>query len=131
MSSTQAPFDIQAARRHLAERERLRQEKLDERFARACQDVDAIIAMAVRVYDPERIYQWGSLLDRDRFTEASDIDLAVEGMGPVERFFNLVRDAEALTRFPLDLVEMERVDPLHARSIREKGRLVHEHVRSP
>jgi hypothetical protein len=35
-------------------------------------------------------------------------------------------DACKLTRFPVDLVEMERIHPAHAETIRKEGKLVYE-----
>lgn len=81
--------------------------------------------MLERDYDPLRIWQWGSLLDRKRFSEISDIDIAVEGIEDTATFFELYGKALSLTTLPLDLVELERIEPLHAASIRERGRLVH------
>jgi len=34
--------------------------------------------------------------------------------------------ARALTDFPLHLVELEKIEPLHAESIRRKGRVVYD-----
>jgi len=39
-------------------------------------------------------------------------------------------DAEKLTTLPLHLVQMERIEPLHAESIRRKGRLVYDRSQS-
>jgi predicted nucleotidyltransferase len=127
MSETQrCDFDIQAARDSLAERRRMRRESLDRRWQRAQRDVTAIIDMLIRGFQPQRIYQWGSLLDRRRFSEISDIDIAVEGAGSAERFFAMYAAAEALTDLPLDLVEIEKLRPVHAASIRQKGGLAYE-----
>jgi len=41
----------------------------------------------------------------------SDIDIAVAGLATVEDFFALLADAMAMTTFPLDIVELERVEP--------------------
>ena len=38
----------------------------------------------------------------------------------------LERVAESMTEFPLDIVEIEKISPAHADSIRSKGRLVYE-----
>jgi len=117
---------VAAAREFLRARSERLARELDARWEAARRDAAAIIAMAAERYRPRRVYQWGSLLDRRRFTALSDIDLAVEGLASAEAFFALARDAEALTRFPLDLVELEKIDPLHAETIRREGKLVHE-----
>ena len=125
-SGQSGSIDIEAARRGLRERTRRRRERIRQRWERARRDAAAIIEMLIRDYNPVRIYQWGSVLDPRRFSEISDIDIAVEGVASAEQFFAIYRDAEALTDLPLDLVELDKIDPLHAETIRQKGKLVHE-----
>ena len=119
-------IDVHAARRFLDERERNRQEMLDLSFKQATMDFQAIVRRIEEAYGPERIYQWGSLTDRGRFSEISDIDIAVEGIDSAERFFALLKDCERLTQFPLDIVQIERIEPEYAALVREKGRIVYE-----
>lgn len=73
-----------------------------------------------------KVWQWGSLLDRGRFSEISDIDVAVEGLPGPEAYFELLGTLAELTDFPVDLVELEKAHEADARAIRERGRLVHE-----
>jgi predicted nucleotidyltransferase len=120
------PFDYAAARRAIEERERKRKEANKRLFEQATRDCEAIISMIKERYNPKRIYQWGSLLNKAKFDEMSDIDIAVEGLGPAEKFFALYGDAEKMTDFSLDLVELEKVHPLDMDSIRLHGRLVYE-----
>ena len=63
---------------------------------------------------PVRIYQWGSLLRREPFSEISDIDLAVEGLDDSGSFFILLSEADEMS------------DLLHAESIVKKGKLIYE-----
>lgn len=119
-------IDIEKAAAFVRRKQLARQKELDARFIQATCDFERITEMIVERYRPRRIYQWGSLLDRRRFSEISDIDIAVEGIGSVEAYFQLLGDADEMTDFPVDLVEMEKIDPLHADSIRRKGRLVYE-----
>ena len=65
-------------------------------------------------------------MSRAHFSFISDIDIAVEGITSAEAFFAMYGDAEALTNFPLDIVQIEKIEKLHAQSIREKGRVVYE-----
>ncbi len=95
-------------------------------WRQAAQDAEAIIQMIIERYDPKAIYQWGSVLNGDQFSEISDIDIAVEGLNSAERYFALLGDAESLTRFPLDLVEIEHVEPEYAELIRKHGKCVHQ-----
>jgi predicted nucleotidyltransferase len=118
------------ARGFVDRRESTRQVALDERFARAQREARAIISFIVSAYGPRRIFQWGSLLDRGRFWEQSDIDIAVEGVTEPERFFRMLGEADGLTDFPLDLVALEKVEPEFKELITCNGRLVYEQ-RSP
>jgi len=103
-----------------------RQRALTARFEQATADAQRIVRMIAEGYFPRRIYQWGSLLERRRFQEISDIDIAVEGLKGPEKIFEIYAEAEKMTDLPLDIVEIERIHPLHAQSIRERGRVVYE-----
>ena len=118
--------DPRDTRRFFEEKANRRARVLDERFAAGKADARRIIRMIERDYRPLRIWQWGSLLDRDRFSEISDIDIGVEGIADVQAFFELYGKALALTAFPLDLIQLERIEPIHADSIRQNGRLAYE-----
>ncbi len=110
----------------LDSKQRERRRRLDERFERATADAERIVRMIRERFAPLRIYQWGSLLDREHFQEISDIDIAVEGLEGPERIFEIYAEAERLTDLSLDIVEIERVHPLHAQSIRERGKIAYE-----
>ena len=109
----------------LRRREADRQHKLDERFRTAWEEFHGIVEMIAGEFAPRRIWQWGSLLHRPRFSERSDIDIALEGLGSAERLFQVYARAEELSTFPLDIVELERIEPEYAHLIRTTGRLVH------
>jgi predicted nucleotidyltransferase len=85
-----------------------------------------MIQLIIDRYRPKRIYQWGSLLHPEEFNDLSDIDIAVEGLKSAKIFFDLFGAIEELTKFPVDLVEIEKIDPIHAESIRKNGKLVYE-----
>ena len=121
-----AAFDYAAARRRLQAHAAAREQDLAARLAQARQEAAAIIAMIVSTYEPTRIWQWGSLVHGRGFSEVSDLDIAVEGVTEPQRFFAMFADAERLTTRSLDLVQMETIEPLHAESIRRKGRLVYD-----
>lgn len=123
------PIDLQAARSFLRRRNERRQRLLDERFARAWDDVRRIVDLLVRDFRPRRIHQWGSLRHRAQFTEWSDLDLALEGLGSAERFFAAYGAAARLTTFPLDLVELEHIEPEFAELIRLKGMVIYDRDR--
>jgi predicted nucleotidyltransferase len=120
------PVDRDAVKRFLQEKWRREREVNFRLWAEAWRDFEAIVEMLIQKYNPRRIYQWGSVLKRDEFCEISDIDIGVEGIGGAERFFAVYGEAAAMTRFPLDLVEMEKIEPEFAELIKLKGRLVYE-----
>ena len=126
MDSVAVDFDTDKARAFLHDKAARRQRDLHERFEQAWAKFRAIVDMLIAQYDPKRIWQWGSLLREEHFSEISDIDIAVEGVPSAEAFFAMFGDADALTRFPLDLVEIDKIRGMHADGIRERGRFVYE-----
>lgn len=114
------------AREFLEKKEREENSRRARRYERARLDFEAIRRMIVECYHPRRIYQWGSLLDPSRFREYSDIDIAVDGVDEPERFFKMFGEAEKLTDLPLDLLDINRIEPEFADLIKEKGILVYE-----
>lgn len=119
-------FDIARARGNLKKRRGELAEKRVKLFDKASADCASIIKMIIKRFNPVRIYQWGSLLDKNMFTDYSDIDIALEGIGSIEDIIELERIAESMTEFPLDIVELEKIPPVHADSIRSKGMLAYE-----
>lgn len=117
-------FDYGSARLYL----RKKQEKLkNQRFAlwqQAQQDAQQIIIMIINQYNPKRIIQWGSVLESKHFSEASDIDIAVEGIGSIE-FMRLLAEAEDMTNFSLDLIRWENVDESFQKILLRKGKIVY------
>jgi predicted nucleotidyltransferase len=107
---------------------KLQQERADnlQRWEIAKQDFEAIVAMVIQKYNPCRIYQWGSVLNRDDFCEISDIDLAVEGIDGAEQFFAMYGEAMEMTSFSVDLVEIDKIEPEFAEIIKLKGKLIYE-----
>ena len=126
MNRTQQKVDPVAARDFLLRKKQRRQTKLARRYEQAVHDFEAIKNMIIEHYRPERIWQWGSLLDRAKFREYSDIDIAVEGVNEAEEFFKMFGDAERLTNFPLDLIDINKIAPEFAALIKSKGKIVYE-----
>ena len=113
---------VQNLRRRARAAETLRQ--VLEEQARG--DVQRIVRMLIEDFSPRRIYQWGSLTRPGAFRDFSDIDLAVEGVTDPELFFSMLGKCMELTDFPVDLVQLERINPLHAEEIRTHGLLLWE-----
>ena len=120
--------NIEAARAFQKKKRLARQEELELRYQGALNDFQQIVDMIVNKYKPKKIYQWGSLLNKDQFSEISDIDIAVEGIPDAQSYFDMLADAERLTSFPLDIVEMESIHELHKKMIIQKGVLVYERM---
>lgn len=107
-------------------KEHSRKERLDELFREASLDAKKIINMIIDEFKPKSVYQWGSLLDRPKFNELSDIDIAVEGLSGADDFFLILAKAGELTTFPIDLVELDKVMPVFAAQIKRQGKVVYE-----
>ena len=95
-----------------------------ERQAR--ENARRLVQMIIQEFQPKRIYQWGSLTRHGAFRDFSDIDLAVEGVTEPELFFRMLGRCMELSDFPVDLVQMECLDPLRADEIRAHGCLLWE-----
>ena len=118
--------DLDEVRAFLARKEERRRAELDERYAQATRDVRAIVTEIAAQVNPRRIYQWGSLLDRKRFSEISDMDIAVEGLNGPDEFFRVLGIAMDGTTLPVDVIELDKVPAEIAERIRSRGALVHE-----
>ena len=118
--------DLDQVRAFLADKEQRRRARVDDRFVRATRDARAIVLEIAVQVNPRRIYQWGSLLDRRRFSEISDLDIAVEGLDGPAQFFQVLGIAMNGTTLPVDVIELEKVPADVAERIRKRGALVHE-----
>ena len=120
--------DPAAAARWIVRRHERRRKALRRRLQSAQEDAARIISAIAAQYRPRRIYQWGSLVHTERFTEISDIDIAVEGMDCDEPTLAAIRtQADSMTDFHVDLVVMERLEPGRADLIRRFGAVAWEH----
>jgi predicted nucleotidyltransferase len=119
-------IDLVKVRDFLRKKTEKRNVKVATRLIAAQRDAHMIITHIAATYNPRRIWQWGSLVDTDHFSEISDIDIAIEGLARVEDWFAIIGEAMGMTSFPIDIIELERVDPDTADGIRRRGRLVHE-----
>ena len=118
--------NIQKVKEFLNRKHQARNRELHKHFETAWKDFEIITEMIKNKYNPNRIYQWGSLLDENKFSEISDIDIAVEGIKSSEDFFALYGEATEMTEFQLDIVEMEKIIPEHADSIKQNGKIIYE-----
>ena len=129
ISTTKEPaaavFDYAAARANLARRARRDTAANRRLWRQAERDAKAIVALIAERYRPTAIFQWGSVLHPERFREYSDVDVAVAGIPDAESYFRMLGDAMVLTKFPLDLVDLDKIAPEHADTIRRHGRQVY------
>jgi predicted nucleotidyltransferase len=119
-------IDISRVREFLREKQNRRRRRLEERLEQARKDASRIIEHLGRTYAPRRIYQWGSLVEPRNFSEISDIDIGVEGLSGPEQYFAMLGDAMNMTRFPVDLLELDKLSKEMADHIRKRGRVVYE-----
>jgi predicted nucleotidyltransferase len=123
---TDDTFDVRAARDRLTRAERSALAKNLSLYERASADASAIVECIIEIAEPDRIYQWGSLLQPELFKEYSDIDIALEGVRDAEVFFRILDEAEKRTSFPVDIVQLEKIEPEFANEIRQEGKLIYE-----
>ena len=119
-------IDISQCQRTLQARQEARRQSRLQLWQKAHADAARLIAHVAQCYQPQRIIQWGSVLNPDRFGPRSDIDIAVDGDFDAETWFRLLGELWDLTSFPVDLVDLRRVEPEFADIIRMKGRVVYE-----
>ena len=119
-------FDYDAAREFIQLKSERKRRESHDLYRKAKKDSEDIIEVIKNNFLVKRIYQWGSILNPERFDENSDIDIAIEGLDSVEDFFKLYGIALTKTSFPLDLVEIEKVDDLNRNSIIKNGKLIYE-----
>ena len=110
-------LDIKAINENLHKREAIKRQARLNRFELSTGDFWSIVRMIIDKYSPKKIVQWGSLLFSEQFDENSDIDIAIEGISDATRYFALLGDAMELTRFPLDIVQLEKIEPEFAELI--------------
>ncbi len=99
-------FNIKKASEFLRRKQEKKQEENRTRFEAAWRDFNKIVAMIIENYKPVRIYQWGSLLNENHFSEISDIDIAVQVIDLAEHYFAMLGQAMRLTDFPLDIADL-------------------------
>ena len=119
-------IDVEEAAQTLKQRREKRRIALQKRLEAAERDAERIICYIAEKYSPIRIHQWGSLVHTERFSEISDIDIALEGLTNQEALSVLRNKAESMTDFALDIVTMEHLDAGRANLIRRFGRMVWE-----
>jgi len=119
-------FNYKKARQFLEKKEQDRKQFLDKKYYQACQDFEKIVDLIILKYNPKKIYQWGSLLNREHFSEISDIDIALEGVTSAEQLFEIYGAIMNMSDFSIDLIQIEKIEPEFAELIIKNGRVVYE-----
>jgi predicted nucleotidyltransferase len=91
-------------------------------FIREAQRLSQLLAGKFEV---EAVYLFGSLVWSDTHTPETDIDLAVSGL-PNERFLEAVSCLERESKFPVDLVDLNKVSDHLRQRILTEGKLLYE-----
>jgi len=125
LTSPHKKYDLTAMREFQARKRADEEYRRLELFEIAQSDCRRIVAMIIDKYQPIHLYQWGSLLDKNKFREYSDIDIAVEGITEPQKVFAMVDEADRMIEFPVDIVTIESIHPLHTDSIRNNGKLIY------
>ncbi|MBI5097119.1 MAG: nucleotidyltransferase domain-containing protein [Nitrospirae bacterium] len=104
-------------KRHLNAMEKTRQVL----FRKALDDAAQIAGYLRERYGCEEIYLIGSILEEDRFSEKSDIDLVVRGL-PKERYFHILAEIRDITDFSIDIIPYEDANKLIIDTVEKEGK---------
>ena len=124
--STDSGINLDEVRSFLDKKVWDRKARIKSRFEQAEKDFTKIVDYLISEFNPKRIYQWGSLLYPERFSEISDIDIAVEVDLLPEEFFRMLIEVDDMTDLPVDLVEIDKIHPHYADTILTYGKLIYE-----
>lgn len=113
-------------RQFLKQKKRNEQVRFSELHKQAKADAHLIVQHIIDTYYPKRIVQWGSVVHPKYFRDYSDIDIAVEGLTDPESYFRLLQEVEDITSFPVDIVQLEKIEPEYKCLILKKGVVVYE-----
>lgn len=121
-------IDAQVSLNWLRTREQEAYQLRERRRRVACDALRAAVrSVAPHYVQVERAFLFGSVTRPGGLSEASDLDVAVEGTLGAEAFFALWRDLErAVDSGPIDLVELDQRSVHFVQRVRETGELIYE-----
>ena len=119
-------MDISRVAENLRRQDRERDDRRRALHAEAQHQLDAAVEVAKQFPSVKRVRTWGSILRPDRFTESSDLDLAIEGVSSPTEWGMLERALLDTVTFPLDLVRWEELMEPHRKSIAQRGTVLYE-----
>ncbi len=91
-------------------------------FIREAQRLSQLLA---EKFEVEAVYLFGSLIWNDIHTPETDIDLAISGL-PEERYLEAVSYLERESKFPVDLVDLNKVSDHLRQRILAEGKSLYE-----
>lgn len=102
--------------------------KQEERVQVARQVSETCARLLVEHHGARRVYLFGSLVGSRSIHERSDIDLAVEGLGPGRAYWRALTELWACLPpgIELDLVPLEDADPELVERILKEGELLYD-----
>ncbi len=98
-----------------------RQSKLDEQFQRAWAIARQGATLLKNEFGGQKVVAFGSLINRARFHERSDIDLAIWGIAEKDYLRALGRLLDLTTEFSIDLVRVEEAHTYLHKTIDTEG----------
>jgi len=119
-------FDFKSAKKWLLDKQKRKEKIRRDLYKKAKKEFEEIVKMIIKKFKPKKIYQWGSLIHQENFREYSDIDIGIEGLKSIEEFFNLYGEAENISSFPLDIIELDKIEKKTANFIKKKAKLIYE-----
>jgi predicted nucleotidyltransferase len=105
----------------LVRRERARRRRMREQATQALEAARAAADLLRRRYGATRVRLFGSVLYPERFHEHSDVDLAVEGLVPLDYLsaWALVNGADS--EFEMDLIDPRDCSPYIWEAVEREG----------
>lgn len=105
------PRQIAQYRSAWREHKKQKEEQLAKRYKYAIEHTERAACHLKQNYGC-KVILFGSLLQKDRFMEHSDIDIAISGLKNRGNFWQVYAEVmDILAPFDFDLVELERIDP--------------------
>ncbi len=90
-------------------------------FKKALVDAAKIAGYLRERYGCEEIYLIGSILEKEQFSEKSDIDLVIKGL-PKDRYFYILAEVRDITDFPIDIIPYEDASELIRNIVKKEGK---------
>jgi len=97
--------------------------------AKARSDIEKITHVLVNNFNAQKIILFGSLV-KGKFSDRSDIDLAVAGIAKRD-FFAALGEVNQLTQFWVDLKPLEDLEPHFLHRVLTTGEIIYERNISP